>query len=117
MRVLTAAAGAALLLGGCAPGVEVTALPEYIAYECRGGTTLEVARSPDGRRAAVRIDGQITQLARAASAAQERFSDGKMDLFLDGERAFVEMTGVVVRGPCQSKQPLPTYFRNTPPLR
>jgi hypothetical protein len=41
------------------------------------------------------------------SAAQEKCSDGRTTLYLDGERAVMSSDSVVVAGPCISVQPLP----------
>ena len=58
-----------LLLDGCvAPGVEETVLPARIDYTCAGSRLLRVARSADGRAAAVLVDGQEVRLQRMASA-------------------------------------------------
>ena len=111
LRAAVVLLAATLALAGCAPGVPMTALPEYIVYKCRGDHTMEVARAPDAHRAAVRFDGQTLELARADSAAQEKYSNGGMALYLEGERAMLESSGVVTRGPCVAAQPLPSYYR------
>ena len=102
---------ALLLAGGCAaPGVEQTVLPERLDYACAGNKILRVSRAPDGRAAQVLVDGKAITLARAQSAAQEKFSDGAYALYLDGERAMLERDGRVLFGPCQTG-PLPTAPR------
>jgi membrane-bound inhibitor of C-type lysozyme len=100
-----------LTLAGCAAGVPETVLPERIAYQCGGGKVLPVERSADGRQALVHVEGRAVLLARADSAAQERYSNGKYSLYLDGERAMLESTGRVLYGPCVSPVPLPTIDR------
>src|SRR4029434_4442348 len=100
------------LLAGCvAPGVEETILPARIDYVCANKRVLPVARSADGRHAAVRIDGKDIVLQRAGSAAQEKYSDGRYSLYLDGERAMLEDESRVIFGPCASPVPLPSAPR------
>ena len=100
------------LLAGCvAPGVEETVLPPRIDYVCAKNRLLPVARGTDGRLAAVLVDGKQINLPRAASAAQEKYSDGRYSLYLDGERAMLEDEGKVLFGPCTSPVPLPSAPR------
>jgi membrane-bound inhibitor of C-type lysozyme len=100
------------LLAGCiAPGVEETVLPERIDYMCANNRVLPVARGSDGRLAAVLIDGKQVNLQRAASAAQEKYSNERYSLYLDGERAMLEESGKVLFGPCTSPVPLPSAPR------
>jgi membrane-bound inhibitor of C-type lysozyme len=114
-RVITwFAAGAfcAPLLAGCvAPAVDETVLPARIDYACANSRVLPVARGADGRLAAVLIDGKEIRLSRAGSAAQEKYSDGRYSLYLDGERAMLEDNGKVLFGPCASPVPLPSAPR------
>jgi membrane-bound inhibitor of C-type lysozyme len=101
------------LLAGCvAPGVEETILPARIDYVCSNNRVLPVARGSDARLAAVRVDGKEILLQRAGSAAQEKYSDGRYSLYLDGERAMLEEDGRVIFGPCVSSVPLPSYPRS-----
>jgi membrane-bound inhibitor of C-type lysozyme len=110
---LTATAALALpILAGCVyGGSEMTAIPARIDYVCANQRVLPVARSEDARVAAVLLDGQEYRLVRAPSAAQEKFSDGRLSLYLEGERAMLEDSGRVLLGPCTSPVPLPTYYR------
>lgn len=64
-------------------------------------------RAPDGRSATVWLNGQSAVLARADSAAQEKYSDGRTTLYLDGEKAVMSTDSFVVAGPCLSTRPLP----------
>ena len=109
-RRLTAAAVLLLASGCAAPGVEETVLPQRVDYACAGDKLLRVSRAPDGRAAQVLVDGKPVTLARAQSAAQEKFSDGAYALYLDGERAMLERDGRVLFGPCQTG-PLPKAER------
>jgi hypothetical protein len=54
----------ALAMAGCA-GVQETVIPDRIAYQCGGGKTLPIERSPDRRQALVQADGRTILLARA----------------------------------------------------
>jgi membrane-bound inhibitor of C-type lysozyme len=99
-------------IAGCS-GVylEDTVLPARIDYVCANNRVLPVARAADGRQAAVLVDGKKLMLARADSAAQEKYSDGGYSLYLDGERAMLEQEGRVLFGPCNSPVALPTAPR------
>ena len=98
------------LLAGCV-GVEETVLPARIDYVCANKRALLVARGADGRHAAIRIDGKDILLQRAGSAAQEKYSDGRYSLYLDGERAMLEDENRIIFGPCASAVPLPSAPR------
>jgi membrane-bound inhibitor of C-type lysozyme len=101
-----------LLLTACAGGgAEVTAIPARIDYVCAKERTLSVARTEGLRVAAVMVDGREIILPRSASAAQEKYSDSRYALYLDGENAMLEEQGRVLYGPCVSPVPLPTYYR------
>jgi len=102
---------AALLTGCVAAGVDETLLPTRIDYQCANNKVLQVQRAADARTAAVLIDNKPVILPRAGSAAQEKYSDGNFELYLDGERAMLEQTGRVLFGPCMSG-PLPTIRRD-----
>lgn len=103
----------ALLLAACsaAVGPEMTVLPARIDYVCASGRVLPVARAPDQRTAAVLVDGKEIRLARTDSAAQEKYTDGRYTLYLEGERAMLEDQITVIYGACTSPVPLPTYIR------
>ena len=106
------AAGALVvpLLAGCV-GVEETILPARIDYVCANKQVLQVARSADGRHAAIRVDGKDLVLQRAGSAVQEKYSNGRHSLYLDGERAMLEDGNRIVFGPCDSAVALPAAPR------
>ncbi len=100
------------LLAGCvAPGVEETMLPARIDYVCANNRVLPVARGSDGRLAAVLVEGKEIMLQRAGSAAQEKYSNGRYSLYLDGERAMLEEESKILFGPCVSPVPLPSAIR------
>jgi membrane-bound inhibitor of C-type lysozyme len=93
------------LLAGCG-GVYQTVLPEQIEYACADNKILQVTRSPDAQSATVVIDGNAVTLMRAGSAAQEKYEDRNYALYLDGEKAMVEASGLVLYRQCVSRQPM-----------
>jgi membrane-bound inhibitor of C-type lysozyme len=105
------AMGAALLTGCVGAGVEETVLPTRIDYRCANNKVLQVQRAADARSAAVLIDNKPVVLSRAGSAAQEKYSNGTYELYLDGERAMLEENSRVLFGPCAAAGPLPTTVR------
>ena len=106
-------AGVAALLAGCAtsPPIEEAVLPARINYTCAGDRVLQVARSAGAYYAAVLDEGKEVHLRRIDSAAQEKYGDGRYVLYLDGERAMLELDGRVLYGPCVSQVPLPWTLR------
>lgn len=108
------ASACGLLLAACstANGPEMTVLPARIDYTCASNRVLSVARSPDQRTAAVLVDGKEIRLTRTDSAAQEKYTDGRYTLYLEGERAMLEDQIMVIYGACTSPVPLPTYIRD-----
>lgn len=109
---MTLAAASLPLLAACvAPGVQETVLPARIDYACANNRVLPVARGSDGRLAAVLVEGKEIVLQRAGSAAQEKYSNGRYSLYLDGERAMLEEESRVLFGPCISPVPLPSATR------
>jgi membrane-bound inhibitor of C-type lysozyme len=113
-RAACIAAGILLLpvFAGCGGAyVQETVLPARIDYACTGNRVLPVARAADGRQAVVMLDGKQLTLARADSAAQEKYSNGGYALYLDGERAMLEQDGRVLFGPCNTPGALPTAPR------
>jgi membrane-bound inhibitor of C-type lysozyme len=103
--------GTALLTGCVGAGVDETLLPTRIDYQCANNKVLQVQRAADARSAAVLVDNKPVILQRAGSAAQEKYSDGSYELYLDGERAMLEKDSRVLFGPCMSG-PLPTIRRD-----
>lgn len=93
----------------CTYSVEKTKLPQRIDYTCANNRTLSVGRSPDARLAAVLVNDKQITLTRTESAAQEKYSDGRYTLYLEGEKAMLEDIGRVIFGPCQSPVQLPKY--------
>jgi membrane-bound inhibitor of C-type lysozyme len=100
------------LLAGCAAAtVDETVLPARIDYVCANKRVLPVARRSDRQLAMVLLDGMEVTLPRVESAAQEKYSDGRYALYLDGERAMLEENSRVLFGPCASPVALPSAPR------
>ena len=96
------------LMGAALVALTLTARIDYV---CANNQILPVARGSDGRLAAVLVDGKQVNLQRAGSAAQEKYSNERYSLYLDGERAMLEESGKVLFGPCTSPVPLPSAPR------
>ncbi|MDH3286200.1 MAG: hypothetical protein OEP48_00525 [Betaproteobacteria bacterium] len=101
------------LVAGCVyvDDVRESVLPARIDYSCAGNKVLPVSRAPGQKHAAVLLDGKWVKLARADSAAQEKYSNGTYALYLHDERAMLEDQGRVLYGPCTSPVDLPTARR------
>jgi membrane-bound inhibitor of C-type lysozyme len=104
---------AALALAACggermSVGLEQTVLASTIDYQCEGGVAMRVERAPDARSARVTIRDRQWTLARAESAAQEKYAEGFNALYLDGTVATFESDGRAIGGRCQSTTPMPT---------
>jgi membrane-bound inhibitor of C-type lysozyme len=111
-RRLRVAGVVLLLFAGCA-GVDVerTVYPRQLAFDCSDGKTMRLARAPDGRSATVELEARPVILARADSAAEEKYTDSTFVLYLDQERALLEHDGKVLFGACRSQSVLPTAPR------
>ena len=94
---------AIVFLAGCSgAGMKETALPTRIDYQCANSRVLQVQRVPEKRLAAVKMDDKVLMLPRADSAAQEKYSDGRYTLYLQGERAALEDNGRVLFARCNA---------------
>lgn len=92
----------------------MTALPARIDYICANERVLSVARSADLRTARVALNDDVLQLVRSGTGAQEKYTDTQYTLYLQGERAMLELNGQVLFGPCVSPVPLPTVYQTNP---
>jgi len=98
----------ALLLPGCvAPGLPESVLPPRLDYACQQGGTLTVLRSSDGGQAEAIHQGRRFVLPRLDSAAQEKYGNGRVTLYLDGETALLTEDSMVLAGRCKSVVALP----------
>lgn len=100
-------------MSGCvsATQIEVTELPARIDYVCVNNRTLSVERMQSNRSAMVMVEGKPIVLPQTGSATQEKYSDGRFTLYIDGEKALLEDIGRVIYGPCKSSVPLPKSYR------
>jgi len=104
--------GALSLLPGCVPsGLPTTVLPPQIQYNCQQGGTLTVLRAPDGRQAEAIMQGRRVALPRVDSAAQEKYGNGRVTLYLDGETALLTEDSMVLAGRCTSVSALPVVIQ------
>jgi membrane-bound inhibitor of C-type lysozyme len=102
------AIAAVAMLTGCVPaGLPTTVLPPEIRYDCQQGGPLVVLRAPDGRQAEAIVQGRRIVLPRVDSAAQEKYANGRVTLYLDGEKALVTEDTIVLAGRCESAAALP----------
>jgi membrane-bound inhibitor of C-type lysozyme len=107
-----AAIGWLALLAGCAPaGMPMTELPPQVGYVCQQGGPLTVLRAADGRQAEVIAPGHRFVLPRVDSAAQEKYSNGRATLYLEGENAVLTEDSLVLAGRCASTVALPVVER------
>ena len=104
---LGAVAVACLLPGCVAPGLPETVLPPRIDYVCQQGGTLTVLRASDGRQAEAIQPGRRIVLPRQESAAQEKYGNGRVTLYLDGETALLTEDSMVLAGRCRSVVAMP----------
>ena len=96
-----------LFLAGCSgAGHDETLLPSRIDYQCANQRVLQIQRVPEKRVVAAQIGDKVVVLPQAESAAQEKYSDGRYTLYLQGERAALEDNGRVLYARCNAG-PLP----------
>jgi membrane-bound inhibitor of C-type lysozyme len=73
---------------------------QRVEMSCTGGKTMAVDFVPSPRAARVTFEGRTVTLPQVDSAADARFTDGRFTLYINDNRAGLEETGVVLRGPC-----------------
>ena len=64
-------------------------------------------RAPDGRQAEAIFQGRSIMLPRVDGAAQEKYANGRVMLYLDGEKALVTEGSIVLAGRRESAVALP----------
>jgi membrane-bound inhibitor of C-type lysozyme len=101
-------AALAAALGGCYYDVRAAnrqPMPwgSTVVVDCQGGTSMAIEFVDVPRAARVRFDGTTVTLPEVAAASDARFSDGRFILFVNDERALLEDTGRVLRGPCRPR--------------
>jgi membrane-bound inhibitor of C-type lysozyme len=71
-----------------------------VHFACRDGKMMTVDFLPSPRAARVALDGTSVTLQQVHAASDAKFTDGRYTLYVNGERAALEETGMVLRGPC-----------------
>lgn len=104
LRRLLAAAGAAAL-AGCYYDVRQAnqvEMPwgERVVVACTGGKAMAIDFIAAPRAARVTFDATTVTLAQVDAASDAKFSDGRYTLYINDQRAALEETGIVLRGPC-----------------
>ena len=104
-RVLALAASA-LLVAGCyyqeVNQALNTQMPwgQRVEVACMGGKSMAIDFIPSPRAARVSFDSTTVTLPQVDAASDAKFSDGRYTLYVNEQRAALEQTGVVLRGPC-----------------
>jgi membrane-bound inhibitor of C-type lysozyme len=101
-------AAAAILAGaltGCASDVRTVQPMEMpwgqrVHLACTGGKSMAIDFLPSPRAARVTFDDRTVTLPQVTAASDAKFSDGRVTLYISENRAALEETGMVLRGPC-----------------
>jgi membrane-bound inhibitor of C-type lysozyme len=102
----------AAALAGCYYDVQTanqTEMPwgQRVEVACMGGKSMTIDFVPAPRAARVSFDGKTVTLPQADAASDAKFTDGRYILYVNDERAALEETGIVLRGPCTPRAGLP----------
>lgn len=101
-------AALALAVSGCAAtGPYPTVVSAESAYVCQDGKVLRVTRAADGNSAAVLVEGRKVPLQRTSGVTEERYTNGTLTLYVEGERALLNSLDRVLFGPCMLQVPPP----------
>lgn len=108
IRNATIAAALAAVLAGCvayAPEVQPMAMPwgQRVVVSCMGDKTMAIDFVPSPRAARVTFDATTVTLPQVDAASDAKFTDGRYTLYINDNRAALEETGVVLRGPCRPR--------------
>jgi len=100
-----AAAALSAALGGCYYDVQKanqTPMPwgSTVVVACQGGKSMAIDFLPSPRAARVRFDDRAVTLPQVDAASDAKFTDGTYTLYVNDQRAALEQTGMVLRGPC-----------------
>ena len=103
------AAAAALVLAGCVayePQVKPMEMPwgQRVTVSCMGDKTMAIDFLPAPRAARVTFDATSVTLPQVDSAGDAKFTDGRYTLYINDNRAALEETGMLLRGPCRPRQ-------------
>jgi membrane-bound inhibitor of C-type lysozyme len=95
----------AAALAGCYYDVQTanqTEMPwgQRVEVACMGGKSMTIDFVPAPRAARVSFDGTTVTLPQVDAASDAKFTDGRYILYVNDQRAALEQTGVVLRGPC-----------------
>lgn len=102
--LLMCAAGA-LAVSGCYYDVQKANQVEMpwgrrVELACMGGKSMAIDFIPSPRAARVSFDGTTVTLPQVDAASDAKFTDGRYILYVNEQRAALEQTGVLLRGPC-----------------
>lgn len=105
VRPLLAAACAAALAGCYYQEVRQAVQVEMpwgqrVVVACMGGKSMAIDFIAAPRAARVTFDATTVTLPQVDAASDAKFTDGRYTLYINDQRAALEETGVVVRGPC-----------------
>ena len=100
-----ACAALAASAAGCIayePQVQPMAMPwgQRVVVGCMGDKTMAIDFIPAPRSARVTFDATTVTLQQVDAASDAKFTDGRYTLYINDNRAALEETGMVVRGPC-----------------
>ena len=73
---------------------------ERVMLSCMGGKSMAIDFVPAPRSARVSFDSTTVTLAQVDAASDAKFTDGRYTLYINDQRAALEETGIVLRGPC-----------------
>ena len=73
---------------------------QRVEVACMGGKSMSIDFLPAPRSARVSFDGKTVTLPQVDAASDAKFTDGRYILYVNDQRAALEETGVVLRGPC-----------------
>jgi membrane-bound inhibitor of C-type lysozyme len=73
---------------------------QRVEVACMGGKSMTIDFVPAPRAARVSFDGTAVTLPQVDAASDAKFTDGRYTLYVNDQRAALEQTGVLLRGPC-----------------
>jgi membrane-bound inhibitor of C-type lysozyme len=73
---------------------------QRVEMTCQGGKSMAIDFVPAPRAARVSFDSTTVTLPQVSAASDAKFTDGRYTLYVNDQRAALEQTGVVLRGPC-----------------
>ena len=105
MTRLLASVALVVALSGCYYDVQKANQMEMpwgqrVEMACAGGKSMAIDFVPAPRAARVNFDGTTVTLPQVSAASDAKFTDGRYILYVNDQRAALEETGVVLRGPC-----------------